>query len=60
MRKLVYQTKAELLATAKANKVTGVNSNMTKAAIIERIEAKGAEKTEDKPKPSPKRGEYYR
>ena len=59
MKKLVYQTKAELLATAKANKVTGVNSNMTKAAIIERIEA-GSKKTEDKPKPSPKRGEYYR
>jgi len=59
-KNLKYQTKEELLATAKALKVTGLSKTMTKADIITKIEAKSSTKAEAKPKPAPKRGEYYR
>ena len=54
---LKYQTKEELLLTAKANGVKGVKSTMTKSEIISLLEAKP--KAEEKKPTARKRGEYY-
>lgn len=56
-KKLQYQTKNELLLTAKANGVKGLKMTMTKAEMISLLEAKP--KAEEKKASTGRRGEYY-
>lgn len=56
-KQLKYQTKEELMLTAKANDVKGLKTTMTKAEMISLLEAKP--KAEEKKASTGRRGEYY-
>jgi hypothetical protein len=56
-KQLKYQTKEELLVTAKAMGVKGLNKTMTKAAIMSKLEAP-VRKSEAKTSSKPYQGEY--